>query len=165
MLTIASPRFRSIVFGVIVGLAVVIASGLGQLATFPNLGWYGGLTKPAFSPPNWIFGPVWTTLYILMAFAAWRIMRLPNSGQRSVALLFFFGQLVLNAAWSWMFFALHNPLLGRINIIPQFALIILGMITFYRLDRMSGWLLVPLALWVAFATILNAAVWRLIAWA
>lgn len=161
MFTFASPKFRNIALGVIAVLAVAIASGLGQLATFPNLGWYGGLAKPAFSPPNWIFGPVWTTLYALMAFAVWRIMRLPNSGQRSLALLLFFGQLVLNAAWSWMFFGLHSPLLGLINIIPQLALIVLAVVAFYRLDRISGWMLIPLAAWVAFATILNAAVWRL----
>jgi tryptophan-rich sensory protein len=161
MLTVASPKSRSIVFGIIATAAVAIASGLGQLATFPKLGWYGGLAKPAFNPPNWVFGPVWTTLYALMAFAAWRIMRLPNSGQRSLALLLFFGQLVLNAAWSWMFFGFNSPLLGLINIIPQLALIVLATIVFYRLDRMAGWLLIPLAVWVAFATILNAAVWRL----
>lgn len=155
------PVSRNIALGLIAILAVVIASGLGQVATFPNLGWYGELTKPAFSPPNWIFGPVWTTLYALMAFAAWRIMRLPNSSQRSLALLLFFGQLVLNAAWSWMFFGLHSPLLGMVNIIPQLTLIVLAMIAFYRLDRMAGWLLIPLTVWVAFATILNAAVWRL----
>jgi translocator protein len=87
-------------------VAVTAASGIGQLATYPNLApWYSSLAKPAFNPPNWIFAPVWTTLYVLMAVAAWRILRVP-SGQpgRGTALLLFFVQLVLNAAWSWMFF-------------------------------------------------------------
>ncbi|AMN44094.1 TspO/MBR family protein [Rhodoplanes sp. Z2-YC6860] len=161
MFTIASPKSRNVALGGVVVSSVVIASGLGQLATFPNLGWYSTLVKPAFNPPNWIFGPVWTTLYALMAFASWRIMRLPGSSQRSLALLLFFGQLVLNAVWSWMFFGLHSPLLGLIDIIPQLSLIVLTIVAFSRLDVIAGWLLVPLAAWVSFATILNVAVWRL----
>jgi benzodiazapine receptor len=113
---------------------VIVASGLGQIATFPNLGWYAELSKPHFNPPNWIFGPVWTTLYVLMAYSVWRIMRLPTSQDRSMALAVFFAQLVFNAAWSWMFFGLHNPLLGVINIIPQLALIAATVIAFFRLD-------------------------------
>src|SRR5664279_4779718 len=82
--------------------AVVAASLLGQLATFPNLApWYASLVKPSFNPPNWLFGPVWTALYLLMAFAAWRIMRLPPSPARRNALILFFAQLALNVAWSW----------------------------------------------------------------
>src|SRR5215207_2287380 len=102
---LARHRPRSIGFGIVAALAAAIASGLGQLATFPNLGWYAGLNKPSFNPPNWIFGPVWTTLYVLMVFAVWRILRLPQaSAARRLALTLFFIQLTLNAAWSWMFF-------------------------------------------------------------
>ena len=143
--------------------AVVAASTLGQVATYPNLApWYAGLIKPSFNPPNWIFGPVWTTLYVLSAFAVWRILRLPeDSKTRRLALTLFFLQLVLNAVWSWMFFGAHNPLLGVMNIIPQFLVIIATVVTFYRLDRLAAWCLVPLAAWVAFASILNIAIWRL----
>ena len=116
---------REIGFGVLAVASVVAVSVLGQLATFPNLApWFAGLAKPPFSPPNWIFGPVWTTLYGLMAFAAWRVLRLPPSPARNRALVLFFAQLALNAAWSWMFFAAHSPLLGLLNIIPQFWLIV-----------------------------------------
>ena len=85
--------------------AVGTASVLGQLATYPNLPWHAGLVKPSFNPPNTVFAPVWTALYLMMAFAVWRILRLPPSPERRYALVLFAAQLVLNAAWSWMFFA------------------------------------------------------------
>jgi tryptophan-rich sensory protein len=142
--------------------AVVAASLLGQLATFPNLApWYAGLIKPSFNPPSWVFGPVWTTLYLLMAFAAWRVMRMPPSPARRNALLLFWTQLALNVAWSWMFFAAHSPLFGLINIVPQLALVIATSIAFMRFDRLAGLALVPLVAWVGYATTLNAALWWL----
>ena len=149
--------------GILIPVAVVIAvSILGQIATFPNIApWYQGLNKPPFNPPNWIFGPVWTTLYGLMAFAAIRIHRLPRSADTRRALTLFYGQLALNAAWSWMFFAAHSPLLGLINIVPQLALVIATAVAFYRIDRLAGIAIAPLALWVGFATLLNASVWWL----
>lgn len=142
--------------------AVVAASVLGQLATFPNLTpWYAGLAKPSFNPPNWVFGPAWTTLYLLMAFAAWRIMRLPPTPEQRSALILFWAQLALNVAWSWMFFAAHSPLLGLINIVPQLALVIMTCVAFSRIDRLAGLALVPLVAWVGYATALNAAIWWL----
>lgn len=142
--------------------AVVAASVLGQIATFPNIPtWYAGLAKPPFSPPNWVFGPVWTTLYVLMAFAAFRIHRLAPSSDKRRALTLFYVQLALNAAWSWMFFAAHSPLLGLINIVPQLVLVIATVVAFFRLDRIAGLAIAPLAFWVAFASLLNASVWWL----
>lgn len=143
-------------------LPVVATSIMGQLATFPNLLWYAGLSKPSFNPPNLVFGPVWTVLYALMAFAAWRIMRLPSTTRgRSLALSLFFFQLALNAAWSWMFFSANNPLLGALNIVPQFLIVIATAVAFYRLDGIAGWCLFPLAFWVGFACVLNLSIWRL----
>ena len=144
-------------------IAVAAASVVGQFATYPNLApWYASLVKPSFNPPNWVFAPVWTTLYVLMAFAVCRILRLPEaSATRRLALTLFFVQLVLNAAWSWMFFGAHNPLLGVINIIPQFLVVLATVVAFYRLDRMAAWCLVPLVAWVAFASVLNIAIWQL----
>ena len=141
--------------------AVVAALALGQWATFPNLSWYATLIKPSFNPPNWIFGPAWTALYGLMAFAAFRIFRLPPSPARRGALILFFAQLVLNAAWSWAFFAAHNPLFGLIDIVPQFVLVFATAVAFARLDRPAGLCLMPLVLWVGFAGVLNAVVWWL----
>ena len=117
---------REIGFGVLAIAAVGSASVAGQIATYPNLApWYASLVKPAFNPPNWIFAPVWTILYALMAFAVWRILRLPRtSAARRSALTLFFVQLTLNAAWSWMFFGANSPLLGMINIVPQLLVIL-----------------------------------------
>ena len=154
---------RDIGFGVLAIGAVVAVSFIGQLATYPNLAsWYAGLVKPAFNPPNWVFAPVWTILYALMALAVWRILRLPEaSAARRSAISLFFIQLVLNAAWSWMFFGANNPLLGIINIIPQLLVILATIVAFHRLDRVAAWCLVPLATWVAFASVLNIAIWQL----
>ena len=143
-------------------LPVIATSIMGQAATLPNLQWYAGLSKPPFNPPNWIFGPVWTVLYALMAFAAWRIMRLPSSTRgRSLALSLFFIQLAFNAAWSWMFFAANSPWLGAINIVPQFLIVIATALVFYRLDQIAGWSVVPVVVWVGFACALNLSIWRL----
>lgn len=152
---------RNVMLAAIAIVPVLIALGLGQMATFPNLPWHAGLIKPSFNPPNWIFGPVWTALYALMAFAAWRILRLPPSPARRTALILFYAQLTLNVAWSWMFFAAHSPLLGLINVVPQFLLIVATINAFRPLDRTATWALVPLAVWVAFASALNYAIWSL----
>jgi tryptophan-rich sensory protein len=154
---------RTIAYAAIAVLAVVVASGLGQIATFPNLApWYASLDKPAFNPPNWIFGPVWTALYALMAFALWRILRLPaRTPGRVAALAWFFVQLVLNAVWSFAFFAAHNPLLGLIDIVPQLAAIVITVVLFVRIDRIAAACLVPLVLWVGFAAVLNYRIWVL----
>lgn len=142
---------------------VVAAALLGQRATLPNLApWYAALAKPSFNPPNAIFGPVWGLLYASMAYAAWRILRhAPAGPARRTALTLFFAQLALNAAWSWGFFGAHQPSLGLIDIVPQWLLIVATIARFWRLDRRAGAVLVPLALWVAFAAVLNAAIWRL----
>lgn len=148
--------------GLAVG-AVAITSILGQIATYPNLApWYASLAKPSFNPPNWIFAPVWTTLYALMALALWRILRLPRkSATRRRAILLFLTLLVLNAGWSWMFFWAQSPLLGLINIGPQFAVILATIWLFAKLDAPAAICLVPLAAWVAFAGVLNLAIWWL----
>jgi len=141
--------------------AVVAVSALGQWATFPNLSWYAELAKPWFNPPNWVFGPAWTALYALMAFAAFRVLKIPASPARRIALVLFWLQLAFNAAWSWMFFAVHSPLLGLIDIVPQFFLVVAATIAFTRVDRLAGLCLVPLVLWVGYATALNAAIYGL----
>jgi len=154
---------RDLRLAVISVSAVAAASIIGQLATLPNLAlWYAGLAKPSFNPPDWIFAPVWTALYVLMAFATWRVLRLPEtSTARRFALTLFFLQLMLNAAWSLMFFGAHSPLLGMLNIVPQWILILGTVFMFYWLDRIAAWCLVPLAAWVAFAIALNFMILKL----
>jgi tryptophan-rich sensory protein len=155
-------RWRGAGLALIAIAAVATAMVVGQIATYPNLApWYASLTKPSFNPPNWIFGPIWTTLYLLMAFSVWRILRLPDGAMRRTALTLFFIQLALNAAWSWMFFAANSPLLGLVNIVPQIALIVATVVVFYRLDRLASYCLLPLSAWVAFATVLNFSIWLL----
>jgi benzodiazapine receptor len=158
----AISRGRDIGFAAIALAAVIAASLAGQIATYPNLTpWYATLAKPPFNPPNWVFAPVWSALYLLMALAVWRVLRLPPSPARRLALALVFAQLVLNAAWSWMFFAAHSPLLGLINIVPQWIAIAATVLAVARLDRVAAWCLAPLAAWVAYAVALNAALWWL----
>jgi translocator protein len=134
---------------------------LGQAVTYPNLApWYANLAKPSFNPPNWIFGPVWITLYALMGVAVWRVLG-RDAPQKRLALILFLAQLAFNAAWSCMFFGLHNPFLGFCNIVPQWFLIAATLLVFWSIDRLAGLLLLPLASWVAFAAVLNFEVWRL----
>jgi tryptophan-rich sensory protein len=153
------PLRRDVRSGAFAILPVAAASIAGQIATTPNIAnWYDGLVKPSFNPPNWVFAPVWTALYVLMAFAFWRILRQPPSPAKTRAIALFFVQLLLNASWSWLFFAAHSPLLGLLNIVPQWLAIVATIAAFRRLDPVAGWCLVPLAAWVAFAAVLNASV-------
>lgn len=144
-------------------IPVIAASILGQLATYPNLAsWYAGVAKPWFKPPNWIFAPVWTTLYVLMAYSVWRVLKVVRrNAELPTGLLLFFSQLALNALWSWLFFGLHNPLAGLVNILPQLLLIIATINWFRKIDLIAAVCLVPLAAWVAFASLLNFEIWRL----
>ena len=157
------PGRRSLRFGVLAVALVAIAFVLGQIATFPNLApWYASLAKPSFNPPNAVFGPVWTALYLLMAFAFWRILRLPGQTPgRGAAIGVFLAQLTLNVVWSFLFFAAREPLLGLVDIVPQLLLIVATIALVRPLDRLAAISLVPLALWVAFATLLNFEIWRL----
>jgi len=143
-------------------LPVVAASGLGSLVTTPNIPtWYRGLEKPFFTPPDGVFGPVWTVLYALMALAAFRVLGSPAGEARRRALTAFYGQLALNAAWSWAFFGLRSPLAGLLVIVPLLGAILVTIRLFGPLDRAAAWCLVPYAAWVAYATALNLAIWRL----
>jgi len=158
-----SPLSRDIGCAAIALGTVAATLIVGQIATYPHLAtWYATLVKPPFTPPNWVFAPIWTLLYALMAFSVWRILILPTGTPgRGAALAAFFAQLALNAAWSWMFFAANSTLLGLINIVPQLALIVLTIVLFSRLDRIAAWILVPLALWVGYAAVLDVMFWWL----
>ena len=145
----STPSLKRDTAFAVLALGVVAATSiLGQIATYPNLApWYAGLVKPSFNPPNWIFAPVWTTLYALMAFALWRILRvrMPSGMHRRYMVGLFFLLLALNAAWSWMFFWAHSPLLGLINIVPQLGVVIATVVSFARVDRLAAFCLILLA--------------------
>ncbi len=139
---------------------IFLAAMLGNAATLPNIApWYDKLAKPPLTPPNWVFGPAWTVLFILMGVAFYRILRLdPETPGRARAIWLFAVQLVLNAGWSVAFFGARSPLLGLVVILPFEALIVATLLAFRRLDRTAALCLVPYVLWVAFATYLNAGV-------
>ena len=137
-------------------------SGLGGAVTATSVdAWYQTLNKPAFNPPDWVFAPVWTTLYVLMALAGWRVWRTPPTPARRSALLLFAVQLVLNLAWSLVFFGLQKIGMALLEIGALFAAIIANCLVFWRLDRLAGALFVPYVLWVGYAAVLNLALWLL----
>jgi translocator protein len=152
-------RKRIIEFGVIF-LIVAVASGIGSRATIPNIPvWYEGLAKPSFNPPNWIFGPVWTVLYLLMTYSAWRVLgREMTKKLKAAAIVIFLIQLTLNMLWSVVFFGMHDPATAFIVVIGMEISIIAMILTFARIDPLAAALQIPYAFWVAFASILNLMV-------
>lgn len=144
-------------------IPVVAASVAGGAVTVPQIGgWYAGLIKPSFNPPNWIFGPMWTALYALMAFAVFRILRLPiGTPGRRRALVVYHVQLLLNFAWSFAFFGANSPVAGLVVIIPLLIAIVATIAAFRPLDRIASLVLWPYLAWVGFATLLNASIWWL----
>jgi tryptophan-rich sensory protein len=130
-------------------------------ARFPPGEWYEALSKPAWNPPNWLFGPVWGILYLLMAIAAWLVWRESGVAGAAIPLGLFVVQLGLNSAWSWIFFGRHDLGLALIEILVLWVAILGTIIPFWRVRPISGILLVPYLLWVTFASVLNATLWRL----
>jgi tryptophan-rich sensory protein len=149
---------RRVLYAFLIGTLVVGAAA--SVFTEPNIaGWYAALAKPSFNPPNWIFAPVWTALYVAMAVAAWRAWRVV--GVMSVALMLYFLQLTFNFAWSLIFFAQHLIEIALIDIAVLWIAILATMIAFFRADRIAGLLTLPYLAWVSFATLLNYEIWRL----
>jgi benzodiazapine receptor len=145
-------------------MPVIAASLIGSAVTVPQIpGWYAGLAKPPFNPPNWLFAPVWTTLFALMALAAFRVWRLPaGTASRTQTLLAYHVQLALNMLWSCAFFGLNSPAVGLLVIALLLAAMIWTMRCFAGLgDRLSVVLFVLYLAWVAFASLLNASIWWL----
>jgi benzodiazapine receptor len=156
----ATPPFWRLLLAVLPVVAVSVAGSLVTQENIPT--WYAGLTKPSFSPPNWLFAPVWTTLYALMAYALWRILSLPKSTPgRTGAVVVFFVQLALNSLWSFAFFGAQSPLLGLFVIAALIVAILATMVAFWKLDRLAALLFAPYLAWVCFATLLNGAIWQL----
>lgn len=135
---------------------------LGSIATTPNLDWYATLAKPWFTPPNWAFPVVWPILFALMAVALWRVVRISGGWMAgNLALIPFAVQLALNVGWSFAFFDNQDPAGGLVVILLLLLAIVWTMITFWRKDRLAGLLLAPYLVWVVYASLLNAALWRL----
>ena len=122
--------------------------------------WYRTLVRPAIAPPNWVFGPVWSLLYALMAIAAWRVSVAPPSSPRNLALILFLVQLALNFAWSWLFFKQHALGAALAEVMLLWVTIAVTTLAFARIESLAAWLMAPYLAWVTFATVLNGAFWR-----
>ncbi len=141
-------------------LALVFSASATAVFIADN-GWYAGLVKPTWNPPGWLFGPVWTVLYALMAVAAWRVWLKGGWTRQKKALSLLLLQWALNALWTPLFFGLHQPGWALVEILVLLTVLLATMCAFWRVDRPAGVLLIPYAAWVAFATALNGTIWRL----
>ena len=141
-------------------LVVFAAAAVGALSTRRARDFYAGLVKPSWAPPGWLFGPVWTVLYLLMAMAAWLVWRTAGWSGAALALSLFLAQLACNALWSWLFFAWRRGALAFAEIILLLALIVATVVAFYQVQTLAAVLLLPYLAWVAFATALTLVVWR-----
>jgi translocator protein len=139
------------------------AGGLGGYATSSSVtSWFPTLVKPAWNPPGWLFGPVWTTLYIMMAVAMWLVWKTDPTWTRiKPAAILFGSQLLLNVAWSFLFFGARSPGLALIDIIALWLAIVATIYAFYQHSKWAAWLLIPYLAWVSFASVLNFTIWRL----
>jgi benzodiazapine receptor len=128
---------------------------------FPPGEWYAALNKPSWNPPSWVFGPVWSTLYVMMAVSAWRVWCRGGFARQLRPLTVFLVQLALNALWSPLFFGLKQPGVAFAGIIALWLAIACTIAVFWREHRTAAWLLVPYLAWVSFASVLNGVLWRL----
>ncbi len=145
-------------------ICVLVCAGLGALSGLSTVeaisGWYKTLDKPSWNPPNNIFGPVWTLLYILMGISAALVWN-SHHALKKQALGLFLIQFILNLLWSYIFFGRQNILLALVDIIALWVMIIVTIVYFYRIHRLAAWLLIPYLLWVSFATVLNFSIYLL----
>lgn len=146
--------------GLVVWLLVTFSAASTGALFMPDA-WYVGLNKPWWNPPNWVFGPVWSILYAMMAVAAWLVWRRGGFLIQRRALVPFLIQLALNAAWTPLFFGLHLPAMAFLEILFLWAAIAATLAAFFRVCRLAGWFLVPYLAWASFAAALNFTLWRL----
>ncbi|MDF2095318.1 tryptophan-rich sensory protein [Fodinicurvata sp. CAU 1616] len=152
-------KMRSVgLLGLLPFLVLVLGGGLIiGLVTAPGA-WYAALNKPSFNPPGWVFGPAWTLLYILIAIAGWRLWR---QGHRGLPMTLWWAQLALNFLWSPLFFSAHRVDLALVVVLLLLLTIVAFITVTWRQDRPAALLFLPYAAWVAFAMLLNGAIWRL----
>lgn len=141
--------------GFILLLVAVASSG----AMFKPGDWYDTLAKPVWTPPDWLFPIAWTLLYLMIAFAGWLVWREVGFTSARLAFAFYFSQLVLNAAWSWLFFGLHRMELALIDVVVMGLLVVANIVAFYAIHPGAAYLLLPYLLWIGYAAALNLAIW------
>jgi len=149
--------------GLVFFLAACLGAGsLGAIATTPEIeGWYQTLVKPSWNPPNYVFGPVWTVLYVMMAVAAWLVWKPGGFRLAAIPLALFAVQLGLNIAWSWIFFGMHQTGWAFVEILVLWLAIAATAVAMFRHSGIAAWLLLPYLGWVTFAAVLNFTIWRL----
>jgi len=139
-------------------LLCVTTGMIGGLVTAPSIeSWYRTIAKPSWTPPDWLFGPVWTVLFIMMGVAAWLVWK--TRDRLAPAMILFGLQLALNLGWSLLFFGARSPGLALIEVVFLWGAVLLTMLAFFGRQRTAGWLFVPYLAWVSFAAILNFAIW------
>ena len=138
-----------------------VASAVGARASIEARSFYGQLVQPGWAPPAWVFGPVWTVLFALMAVAAWLVWRSGGLRGNRIALALFFVQLALNSLWSWLFFAWHLGAWAFAEVLLLWVFILSTLLAFWGVRALAAILLVPYLLWVSFAAALNYALWQL----
>jgi len=147
--------------GLIAWLALCFGSAaLGAIASVHAGTFYAQLTQPSWAPPAWLFGPVWSLLYTMMAFAAWRVWCVAGLAARR-GLILFVVQLAVNTLWSWLFFRFHLGSIAFVEVILLWSLILATIVQFWRVQRFAAALLIPYLIWVTFAATLNFAMWQL----
>ena len=144
-----------------VSLCLLISALGGAITSRTVDTWYQGINKPSFNPPDWVFAPVWITLYGLMGIAAWRVWRKSRRKLITTALAVFYAQLLLNLIWSYLFFGMQRIDLALFEIVILLIVIIANTILFWRLDRQAGMCFLPYVAWVSYAMILNTSIWIL----
>ncbi len=149
---------RSLKFLISILAPLMVAAVAGFYTVSETGTWYSYLNKPFFNPPSWLFGPVWTILYLMMGISCFLIWKSPSTAHRSRALTIYAIQLFLNFWWSIIFFAFHQPSLALIEIAIMWVAIFFTIRTFHPINKVAAWLLVPYILWVSFASILNGAI-------
>jgi translocator protein len=154
---------RSDIAKLVISIVVPLAVGFGSSLFMGNSieTWYAALNKPWFTPPNWLFAPVWTTLYILMGIALFLVWRSPRNRTRDIGIALFAVQLIVNALWTIAFFGQQNILYGLLTIVPLWILVAATIYQFYKVDKRASYLLVPYIVWLSIATALNASVYVL----
>lgn len=133
----------------------------GWITTDKIFPWYTNLNKPSFTPPDWLFSPVWTILYILMGIALYKVWKQPLSERRNAALFIFLIQLMFNFLWSILFFQFHQIGWAVVDIVALWLCVLITIFSFARVSRAAAWLMIPYIVWVSFATLLNISIWRL----
>ncbi len=148
-------QFFKLIVSLLLPLGLGAIAGMFTSEAIP--GWYASLNRPSFNPPNWVFGPVWTCLYILLGISLFLIWKQKTSKERNLAIFVFFIQLTLNFGWSFIFFYFNLIGLALLEIILLWISIVIMLVSFYKIKHMAAYINIPYLLWVSFATILNAA--------